>query len=565
MIEENEQTEVEDSTFLTPSEIRELNELQAELEKREKWKQWKNNPKMFIEECLKIYPKDASLGLVPLKVNSAQERIVKEFNRQMKEQGYVRLIISKYRQAGFSTISSALIFHRSLFYSNTKAVIISLDRPTTESIFSMSQTFWENLPEDIQPTLDKSNVREMSFANNGSKYRVFTAGADNPGRGTTNNALLCDEAAFFQSGEKVLAGLFQSIALNKGSIIIVNSTSNGAQGVYYELWNKAEKGEGYFKPLFVPWYLQDEYRLKAPEGFEKDSEEEELAKKYNLDNDQLFWRRIKISETSSMLFRQEYPFTAQESFIQSGKGVFDAEALDKYLPVDPESIREYSEANSLFDLNKEGSLSVWEAPSMKKKYIIGADVAQGVGGDYSAAVVMTSDREVVAMYRNNRIDPTRFGQVLFYLGRWYNNCLLSCESNSVGIATLQQLHYMNYPNIYRQKKTANAQIDVINTLGFKTTTATKTPIISNLQSMIKDFDISIPSRLMLNELRDYVLHNTLSGGTKMGAAVGKTDDTVMALAICCEAYRTDGERLVANKFSWSETNPSSYTDTTNWL
>jgi len=51
----------------------------------------------------------------------------------------------------------------------------------------------------------------------------------------------------------------------------------------------------------------------------------------------------------------------------------------------------------------------------------------------------------------------------------------------------------------------------------------------------------------------------------MGAAVGKTDDTVMALAICCEAYRTDGERLVANKFSWSETNQSSYTDTTNWL
>ena len=550
---------------LSRNDLQEYVELQEALEKKKKWNHWKKNPKDFIEECLKIYPKDTTLGLIPLKVNSAQVLIIDEFNKQMKEVGYVRMIISKYRQAGFSTISSALIFWRALFYGNTKAVIISLDRPTTESIFSMSQTFWEELPDEIKPVLDKSNIREMGFQSNNSKYRVFTAGADNPGRGTTNNALLCDEAAFFQSGERVLAGLFQSISLTKGSIIIINSTSNGAQGAYYELWIKAEKKEGYFRPLFVPWYLQDEYQMEAPEGFERDLEEERLVEKYGIDNNQLFWRRIKISETSTMLFKQEYPFTAQESFIQSGRGVFDSETLSKYVPEDPESIREYSEENAIFDLNKEGSLSVWKSPNMESKYIIGADVAQGVGGDYSTAVVMNSDREVVALYRNNRIDPSRFGQVLFYLGRWYNNCLLSCESNSIGIATLQQLHYMSYPNIYRQKKTANAQLDIINTLGFKTTVSTKAPIISNLQNMIKDFDIKIPSLTILNELKDYVVHATLSGGTKMGAAVGKHDDTVMALAICCEAYRTDGDRLTLNRFSWSETNQQSSAPSTNWL
>ena len=567
----------EELAKLSKGELREYLELQEALAKKKKWNHWKKNPKDFIEECLKIYPKDTTLGLIPLKVNSAQILIINEFNRQMmgdskspksdssNGRGYVRMIISKYRQAGFSTISSALIFWRALFYGNTKAVIISLDRPTTESIFSMSQTFWEELPEGIKPELDKSNIREMGFQSNNSKYRVFTAGADNPGRGTTNNALLCDEAAFFQSGEKVLAGLFQSISLTKGSIIIINSTSNGAQGAYYDLWIKAEKKEGYFIPLFVPWFLQDEYRMEAPEGFERDTEEERLVEKYSLDNNQLFWRRIKISETSTQLFKQEYPFTAQESFIQSGRGVFDAEALSKYVPEDPESIREYSESNAIFDLDKEGALSVWKSPNMETKYIIGADVAQGVGGDYSCAVVMTSEREVVALYRNNRIDPSRFGQVLFYLGRWYNNCLLSCESNSIGIATLQQLHYMSYPNIYRQKKTANAQLDIINTLGFKTTVSTKAPIISNLQNMVKDFDINIPSLVILNELKDYVVHETLSGGTKMGAAVGKNDDTVMALAICCEAFRTDGNRLTLNRFSWSETNQSSYVQDTNWL
>jgi len=124
-------------TELTRSEMMEIVELQEALEKREQWEHWKETPRDFIEECLKIYPKDASLGLISLKINTAQERVIIEFDKQMKDRGYVRLIVSKYRQAGFSTISSALIFWRTLFYENTKAVIISLDRPTTESIFAM--------------------------------------------------------------------------------------------------------------------------------------------------------------------------------------------------------------------------------------------------------------------------------------------------------------------------------------------------------------------------------------------------------------------------------------------
>ena len=538
----------------------------AELEKRRKWEDWKGDPELFFRECLKIYPKDSSLGLIPLEINSAQKIVLDELNRQMDEIGYVRIIISKYRQAGFSTISSAFIFHRAIFYGNTNSVIISLDRPTTESIFSMSQTFHEYLPSDIKPILGKSNAREMVFANK-SKYRVFTAGAEDPGRGTTNSALLCDEAAFFQKGEKVLAGLFQSVAMTKGSIIIINSTSNGATGMYYDLWNKAEKGEGYFKSLFVPWYLQDEYRLKAPLGFEQTFEEKKLVATYSLDDDQLYWRRIKIAETSSVVYKQEYPFTAEESFIQSGSNVFDVEMLSRYVPMDAESIRDYNRDYSTFDEVGEGPLQVWSPPSRDLSYIIGADVAQGVGADHSVAVVMDQERRIVALYRNNRIEPGAFGQLLFYLGRWYNNAILCPESNAIGHSTIQTLHHMQYPNIYKQRKTANTTIDTINHLGFKTTSATKAPIISNLQTLIKDEDIDIPSVLMLQELKDFIIYPSegQSNVTRMGASPGKHDDTVMALAITCEVYRTDGDRLTNNAFSWRDRNSYIEEDTTNWI
>lgn len=319
----------------------ELLEVVEELEKRKQWEYWKNNPEAFINECLYIYPKDAALGKIKLNINKAQKLVVDEFTHQMKSKGHVRMIISKYRQAGFSTISSALIFHRALFYNSTRAVIISLDKPTTESIFSMSKTFYEDLPKDIKPTLSASNKREMKFEKNGSMYRCFTAGADNPGRGTTNTALLCDETAFFQSAEKVMAGLFQSISLSPGSIIIINSTSNGAQGVYYDLWNKAEKKIGNFTSLFVPWYIQDEYRIAVPDGLELTSEEQKIKDEWNLDDEQIYWRRIKIAETSTILFKQEYPFTAQESFIQSGSNVFDVEVINQYIHSAPESIRKF--------------------------------------------------------------------------------------------------------------------------------------------------------------------------------------------------------------------------------
>ena len=538
-------------------------DLLIELQKREQWERWKKDPELFIEECLYIYPKDPSRGKIKLHLNAAQKLVVDEFKKQMEEKGLVRMIISKYRQAGFSTIASALIFHRTVFYESTRAVIISLDKPTTESIFSMSQTFYEDMPEELQPGLKTSNKREMMFADNGSMFRCFTAGADHPGRGTTNTALLCDETAFFVNATKVMAGLFQSVSQSKGTIIIINSTSNGAQGVYYDLWNKAERGEGRFTPLFVPWFMQDEYALEVPDGEVFTPLERRIQTEWELSDEQLYWRKIKISETSSILFKQEYPFTAEESFIVSGSNVFDTETIKKYKPYPPESIRRFSNEYANFDEHEEGELEVWEPPSTKKKYIIGADVAGGVGGDYSVAIVMDSDRNIVSLYRNNRIDPVFFGKMLYFLGRWYNNCLIACESNSIGLATIQQMFSMNYPNIYQQRKTANTGYNHdINSFGFKTTVGTKGPMIANLQSMIKDEDLMIPSQMILDELRNYIV---VGDNGKMTAAPGHHDDTVMALAIACEAYRTHSSSLTNKKFTFDETINYGYTDDTNWL
>ena len=137
------------------------------------------------------------------------------------------------------------------------------------------------------------------------------------------------------------------------------------------------------------------------------AEEEKLVESYNLDKDQLYWRRLKIAEGGKLKFQQEYPATADEAFIVSGSNVFNVEKLDRLIPRPVRRRSEWDPASKMFDENREGNLNIFGFPQWEEPYVIGADVALGVGQDYSAAVVMNNKHEVQAVYRNNRIDPPK--------------------------------------------------------------------------------------------------------------------------------------------------------------
>ena len=184
-----------------------------------------------------------------------------------------------------------------------------------------------------------------------------------------------------------------------------------------------------------------------------------------------------------------------------------------------------------------------------------------MGQDYSTAVVLNREREVCALFRDNYIDPSVFGDILFYLGRYFNNALLAVESNSLGIATLNRLKQMNYVNLYYQTKAATLLNDEGSKPGFRTTISTKPMIIGNLKRAIEEYDIDIPSDIIVSELRTYV--SAENGSTN--ALAGNYDDTVMALAIAFEAYRTHQHRLTNDNVSWKDRIGSFEQENTTWL
>jgi hypothetical protein len=506
----------------------------------------------FCEAEVKILPKNRKEGFKKFIFNEAQIILTQEVETQRAETGRVRVIILKARQQGISTWATSRVFHHCKFQGNTSAVIMAHDGPTSEALFTMSKNIVDEMSAEFKPDLEKSTAREIIFADNKSSYRLFTAGSPESGRGVTPTIAHLSEVAFWPHDQKILAGLFQGIPSSEGTEIILESTANGIGNEFHRLWMEAQDGKSEYKPIFIPWFLTSEYRRAAPPGFERTEEEELLVKKFKLDDDQLYWRRLKILESGENTFKQEYPSTPQEAFISSGSSVFDKEKLALYIPQPILRSMEYDPtSNSLVQVSlNSGSLKIFRHHDYTDKFVIGADVALGVGKDYSVAVVMDSLKRVHALYRNNLIDPSMFGDVLFYISRLFNNGMLGVESNSMGVSTINRLVQMKHQNLYRPSRNANTQQQPGEDapIGWKTTHTSKPGIIGNLKRAIENEEIWIPSTIMISECQTYIMKD--NGGTE--AAAGSTDDTVMGLAIALEMIRTHGDKLTNDRTPFGE-------------
>jgi hypothetical protein len=78
-------------------------------------------------------------------------------------------------------------------------------------------------------------------------------------------------------------------------------------------------------PVFLPWFVDSEYRREVDADFTMDGEESKLAALYDLDKRQIAWRRAKIGQLGNAeYYSQEYPSAASEAFISS--------TFDSYIP-----------------------------------------------------------------------------------------------------------------------------------------------------------------------------------------------------------------------------------------
>jgi hypothetical protein len=279
-----------------------------------------NGLNAFSRECLQIKTKDSRI--TPLELNKVQLRCHEMLEKQRDEKGWVRALILKGRQPGISTYVAARYYRKTAMWKGVNTFILSHEQSSSDKLFEMVDRFQRNNP--LAPHVGASNSKELIFDKLDSSYTVATAGSKGAGRGSTIQLLHGSEVAYWSNAPAHFAASVQAIPLLPGTEIILESTSNGAGGEFYERCLDAAAGRGDYQLIFLPWFLSDavEYTRPPEPGFVLSNEaddgeisEQEYADMYGVSLAQMCWRRSKVMELrSAEAFRREYPAAPAEAW-----------------------------------------------------------------------------------------------------------------------------------------------------------------------------------------------------------------------------------------------------------
>lgn len=472
----------------------------------------------------------------PLALNRAQTALNEAAEKMLAEVGYVRLIVLKGRQMGLSTTIGGRIFWRVANSASKKAMVVTHHADATNSLFDMVKRFHDQLPEPIKPSTRYNNKRQLAFDVLDSSYVVATAGADTVGRGETLNYLHASEVAFWpaKTAASIFNGLTQAVPMVRGSEAYIESTANGMVGLFRQLWVAAESGDSAWRGVFLPWFWEPGYRSEVAPDFERTHYEELYAAEVKdrtghvIADEQLMFRRFRISESSEDIFRQEYPSWAEEAFLTTGRPVFHPLKLEEqYVAAPKKPARTYTREGSKWVEFPNGELAEYLPYDASETYTIGADIGMGVSKDFSVACVLDSDKRQVAVWRG-QADPDLFAYVLRDLGARYNHCKIIPESNAHGLLTCTRLFKdLGYSNIWKDVVYLKETDQYTERLGFSTNASTRPMIIDGLRADVREGNLVILDRTTLEEMRTFVV--TPSG--KMAADAGCFDDCVLALSL----------------------------------
>jgi hypothetical protein len=505
------------------------------------------NTLKYITEFIKITKKDATVSnLMP---NLPQMKYYDTIKESYNKNKPVRIIILKARQMGFSTMTEAIMFKLTATQKNFRTGIIAHEDKATDNLFNMSKSFYDRLPDEWRPEIRASNAKELVFNNKdgtglNSRFTVMTASGEAQGASATYQNLHISEFALWKGNKNLILGtLLQTVPNLPNTMIVIESTARG-YNEFKDMWDAAVSGQNDYTPLFFAWWEMPDYRMPYSD-FTLSPEEEELKTRFNLDNEQLEWRRWCIRNNCNNdlnIFHQEYPSYPEEAFVATGACAFDQEAIVERLTNIPKPIKigdfgykiEYSTDGKRIKVTdvefknyNQGAIKIFEEPKLGHPYVVAGDPA-GEGSDYSVLqVIDNSNGRQVAVFRKQRIDPDKYAEAAYCLGQYYNWGLIGIETNFTPYVH-KQLEKMEYPYVFVRQIEDNFAKTVSSAFGFRMTSITRPVIIDELKRIVRDHTDVLNDYLTLNEMLTFSMNER---GTKEQALPGKHDDLVIALAI----------------------------------
>lgn len=298
---------------------------------------------------------------------------------------------------------------------------------TAIEIMDRIRKAYENIPFWIKPGILTYNKGEIEFAN-GSSIRACST-SSSACRGSSCNCLVIDELAFIPKNivNDFFASVIPVVSSSKNSKIIAVSTPNGADGLYYELWQKANSkdvrnnAEGW-KPFRIHW-------------FEAGSMRDEK------------WKQQQIASIGIERWKQEF----ECDFLTSAtKRLIPDDILEKYRMAYGElkaNSKEFLEGKKHCIVSQDESklfeFTMWHEFDKSRTYVASGDVAEGGGGDSSVLYVWDitdlSDIAMCAKFESDKASITEFAYVTSKMLALYSCPYYICERNGVGAGYVDAL------------------------------------------------------------------------------------------------------------------------------
>jgi hypothetical protein len=444
----------------------------------------KNDPVYFAKNYIQIVSLDE--GLVKFSMYKFQEKLIKRFHKN-------RFNICKMpRQTGKSTTCVSYLLHYAIFNDNVNIAILANKASTARDLLGRLQLAYENLPKWMQQGILVWNKGSVELEN-GSKILAASTSASAV-RGGSYNIIFLDEFAFIPNhiADSFFASVYPTISSGKSTKVIIVSTPHGMNH-FYRMWHNAERGKNEYVPTEVHW-------SEVPGRNQK-------------------WKEQTIKNTSEQQFKVEF----ECEFLGSVDTLISSSKLKTMVFEDP--------------VRRNKGMDIFVPPVPENNYLITADVARGIGKDYSAFIVFDITQfpyKIVAKYRNNEIKPMLFPSVIQEIALAYNNAYVLCEVNDIGDQVASILHFdLEYDNILMCAMRGRAGQIVgsgfsgkKSQLGVRMTQAVKKLGCSNLKTLVEDDKLIICDYDIISELTTFIQRKQ-----SFEAEEGCNDDLAMCLVI----------------------------------
>jgi hypothetical protein len=477
---------------------------------------------------------------VPLDLFSDQVQLVDDYDN------YEENIALKYRQAGVSTVTAAWSSKKIAFAKKEKPekiLIIANKLDTSVEFANKIKQFTEQWPDwmGVKFSPDKNAARHWKLTNGCEVKAVATS--NDALRGYTPTVLIFDEAAYIEAGDDFWAACMAS--LSTGGKVIVISTPNGYDSIYYTIYDQSIKGMNNFKITEMYWWRDPRYtkgiefiKVKDIIHYYLNREEYKDIEVVSFDNvpqnernfddfkklmDDGYKPHSDWFEKMAKKLKFDRRKISQElecNFLGSGDNVFESHLI--------ENIRTKMVANPISKM-VQNQLWIWKEPQIGHKYIMGIDVSRGDSEDFTSfQIIDFEEREQVAEYLG-KIPPDVAAEIAFKWAIYYDAFVVIDITGGMGVSTsrkMQELGYkklyvdgVNYSNVWDFNPKAMEKIPGINF------NSKRVQIISSFEEALRH-GFKVYSTRLLNELNTFVYINGRPDHMK-----NHHDDLIMSVAM----------------------------------